>query len=275
VADTSEYARRVLATLILFCCACFADSESDRAANAAGTGRRTRSDGGAIASKGAPYRVIEVANGGAVHGKVEVDGDVPPATDAAVAPGADQSLCGASVVDESIVHAANALDNVVVWVSDAREGHALPIERRLEVVHEHCRLAPRVQAAVAGSTVNVRNQDAMLYRLLAMGEEGSDTIAVFRLSDVGQVVPSEKLAKSPGLVAFGSDQHSWSRAWLAVFDHPYFAVTSNGGSFRIDSLPPGKYHLKAWHERAQKTSEREIEITAAGDLLADLKLKLK
>jgi len=273
VADTCHFRRRALAALTLLSVACFADSSPDRASGSAD--KRTRSDPGAIASQGTPYRVVDVTNGGAVHGRVEIDGDVAMASESVVAAGADQSLCGANVVDESIVRASNGLANVVVWVSDVRQGHALPIERRFEVVHEHCRLAPRVQAAVVGSTINVRNQDALVYRLLAIADGSKDTIAMFRLSDVGQVVPSEQLAKSTGLVALVSDQHSWARGWIAVFDHPYFTVTGTDGAFRIDSLPPGKYHLKAWHERAQKVLDGDFEIKAGGDEVVDLKVKMK
>ena len=219
--------------------------------------------------------MIDVANGAAVHGRVDVDGEVPATSETSVAASASQSACGAAVTDESIQHTGNALANVVLWVSDAREGHALPIERRLEVVHEQCRLVPRVQATVAGSTVNVRNQDAVVYRLLATSEDHSDTLGVFRMSDVGQVVPSEQLAKGPGLVALGSDQQSWSRGWIAVFDHPYFAVTGADGTFRIDSLPPGKYHLKAWHERGDKVLDQTFEVAPGKDANLELKIKLK
>lgn len=260
--------------LALICSACFADSSPDRTSNRAE--RRTEADGGAIASKGStPYRVIEVSNGGAVHGRVEIDGDVPASSAGSVAAAASQTPCGAGAADESIQHTGNTLANVVVWVSNAREGHALPIERRFEVVHENCRVFPRVQAVVVASTVNVRNQDAMVYRLSAVRDGNDDTLAVFRLSDVGQVVPSERIAKSPGLVALASDTHSWARAWIAVFDHPYFAVTKADGTFRIDSLPPGKYELKAWHERGQKVVDETFEVAPGKDATVDFSLRLK
>jgi carboxypeptidase family protein len=42
--------------------------------------------------------------------------------------------------------------------------------------------------------------------------------------------------------------HSWMLAWIYAFDHPYFAVTDEKGSFRIDQIPPGTYKVTAWHE---------------------------
>ncbi len=40
------------------------------------------------------------------------------------------------------------------------------------------------------------------------------------------------------------------QGYIHVFDHPFFAVTGEGGDFRIADIPEGKYILKAWHEAA-------------------------
>ena len=55
--------------------------------------------------------------------------------------------------------------------------------------------------------------------------------------------------------------HPWPRAYLAVFDHPYYAVTNADGSFSIDGVPPGTYTLASWHERAAKHAQ-PVEVTA-------------
>jgi len=54
------------------------------------------------------------------------------------------------------------------------------------------------------------------------------------------------------------DVHQWMRAYVAVFDHPFFAVTGNGGRFAISSLPPGQYTVVAWHE---KYGEKRQQVT--------------
>ena len=45
------------------------------------------------------------------------------------------------------------------------------------------------------------------------------------------------------------DVHPWMGAFLGVFDHPYFAVTDDSGSYTISGLAPGKYVIEAWHEK--------------------------
>ena len=48
-------------------------------------------------------------------------------------------------------------------------------------------------------------------------------------------------------------------AWVAVFDHPYFAVTDDAGAFTIKGLPDGTYTLQAWHEQFG-TKEQTITV---------------
>ena len=52
-------------------------------------------------------------------------------------------------------------------------------------------------------------------------------------------------------------------------------VTDESGTFRIDSVPPGKYRLLVWHERGESQIERDVEVSAAGTSRVDVKLKLK
>jgi len=42
--------------------------------------------------------------------------------------------------------------------------------------------------------------------------------------------------------------HPWMSAKVAVFDHPYFAVTDDKGGFEIKNAPAGDYKLVTWHE---------------------------
>jgi hypothetical protein len=43
-------------------------------------------------------------------------------------------------------------------------------------------------------------------------------------------------------------QHGWMKAWVRVFDHPYYAVTDENGNFEIKNAPAGTYRLLVWHE---------------------------
>jgi hypothetical protein len=51
------------------------------------------------------------------------------------------------------------------------------------------------------------------------------------------------------------------RGYVAVFKHPYFAVTGRDGSFDLRSLLPGTYTVEAWHEKLG-TSTQKITVGA-------------
>jgi hypothetical protein len=59
------------------------------------------------------------------------------------------------------------------------------------------------------------------------------------------------------------DIHGWMRGAIAVFDHPFFDVSSQDGSFSIDALPAGDYVIEAWHETLG-TREQTVTVTAGG-----------
>ena len=51
------------------------------------------------------------------------------------------------------------------------------------------------------------------------------------------------------MIPFKCDVHNWMQAYIGVLDHPYFAVTHDGGNFELKNLPEGTYTVEAWHEK--------------------------
>ena len=51
------------------------------------------------------------------------------------------------------------------------------------------------------------------------------------------------------------------RAYVGVVEHPYFAVTTDGGNFELKGLPPGTYTVEAWHAKAG-TQTQQVTIGA-------------
>jgi hypothetical protein len=54
--------------------------------------------------------------------------------------------------------------------------------------------------------------------------------------------------------------HAWMKSYIGVLEHPYYAVTNDGGEFVIHGLPPGGYTLAAWHEELGEITQA---VTAA------------
>jgi hypothetical protein len=205
------------------------------------------------------YTAASVARAGSVSGAVSLSSPLAPAQP--VSAGRDSLVCGSTIPDSSVQQKGTGLGNVVVWLDGVRSGKPLPVEKRLELESDRCVLTPRVQAAVTGSAVNVIGHDDFRQHLRFLSAGDSAARASVLLGKDEQVIPTELPARSPGLVIVRDADHPWPRAFLAVFDHPYFAVTKPDGSFVIDGVPPGKYTLIAWHERTGRT-EQAVTVTA-------------
>jgi hypothetical protein len=263
-------ARSLIVLFVLFIVGC----SDDRGASTAQARTARGSSAGAIELPSVAYKPVALASVGTIEGTVEIDGDAP--ADSVVTPTVDQEPCGTGFPDSSIVRRGSALGNAVVWLTDVKEGKVLPVERRTEIENENCRLVPRVQAVVVGTTVNVRNEDRLAHTTrFVRGGAGGDTLARIPLTDDGQVVPNEHIAAKSGLVAVSCVQHPWTHGFIAVFESPYFALTDASGGFRLDSIPPGTYHLRVWHERGASTIEREVTVSATGINRVEVKVELR
>ena len=214
-----------------------------------------------IARPSAPYQPVAGVTGAAITGTVTAPASVVAGSP--IATGRDSAVCGPAVADESVVRQGEGLGGVVVWLDDIRRGRPLPLERRLELESDKCRLTPRVQGAVVGSTVNVIGHDPFRQHLRFFAGGDREPRARVLLELYEQVIPTHGPFVAPGLVVVRDADHAWPTAYLAVFDHPYFAVTAPNGTFRIDGVPPGRYRLKVWHERAA-APEQVVEVGAGG-----------
>ena len=220
-----------------------------------------------IDAPAAKYAGHPMTGGGTVAGTVRFSGALTPAAPVPVTK--DSDVCGTAMPDSAGGIANSGLGNTVVWLEGVRAGKPIPLEKRIELESDHCLLVPRMQAALAGGAVNVLAHDEFRQHLrFVAGGEDEPRVAVLLGKDE-QVIPTELPLKVPGLVIVRDLDHPWPKAFIAVFDHPYFAVAKNDGSFSIDQVPPGTYTLMAWHERAGRTEQK---VTVAGNGTAKVEL---
>ena len=50
--------------------------------------------------------------------------------------------------------------------------------------------------------------------------------------------------------------HPWMHTYVAVFKHPFFAITEKDGTFDLSNLPPGTYTIEAWHEKLGTATQK-------------------
>lgn len=225
---------------------------------------------GSVDLTGPAYTPGALAAVGSLSGTIKLDG-VSPADSAITS---DDKICGTTAQSEVNTN-PKGLADVMIWVADAKTGKAMPVEKRIALSSQKCTIDPRMQGTIVGSTVNVFNDDRALHTLVFLDAASGDTLQKMPFFNEGQVVASEKLAKRPGIVEVRCVQHPWTRGYIAVFDDPYFAVTEEGGAFKIDSLPPGTYTVHVWHEGMKQPLTQRVTISAGGNAKLDLAIKLQ
>jgi hypothetical protein len=217
------------------------------------------------------YRPMAVSAAGSVGGTVTLQA---ASTDSSVPVGRGSQVCGGSAAVTDAEANSASLAGVLVWVDGINAGKPTSGVRRETVVIENCRFVPRLLAVNAGSTINFFSRDPLTQTSRFYREGSDEPLDEVRTMDAGQVVPSEKIARLPGMVEARGVQHAWSRGYIAVFDHPYFAITDESGAFTIDSLPPGTYTVKLWHERMAAPMEQRVVVTSGGRGRLDVTLTL-
>lgn len=247
---------------------------TERTEAAVPAGRKTDSIGGTVElglGTRVAYRPTTLSATGAVGGTMSLQG-VP--ADSLIPITRDSTVCGDSA---SITggHGGMSPGNVLIWVDGIAAGKPLPEIRRQTLVIERCRFEPRLMAVAAGTTINVVSKDHTTHTSKFFREGTNEPIETIYMMDAGQVVPSEKIARQPGIVEVRHVEHPWTKGFIAVFDHPYFAVTDAKGSFRIDSLPPGTYTVKVWHERLSQPAEQRVVVNTGGVGRLEMMLSLK
>jgi hypothetical protein len=214
-----------------------------------------------------PYREVTISESGRLEGEVRLESDV---RDTLVLVTRNAELCGERVPEGAILSQRGGLMNVVVWLTDARQGKPLPDSRRFEVTNTRCRLDPRVQGVILGGTLNVKSADPVVHETVIRVSGSHEALETVTQNGDGQVVPLENVLSRPVRLELTCRTHPWTHGWIHIFDHPYFTVSAPNGRFAIDSIPPGEYTVRTWHERLGSTS-REIRVERSGITRVEVK----
>ncbi|MEE8448187.1 MAG: carboxypeptidase regulatory-like domain-containing protein [Thermodesulfobacteriota bacterium] len=216
-----------------------------------------------------------LADSAVISGRARILGKPPALPPLPVTKSKD--VCGSTKANEALLSQRGGIQNVVVTIySDDnrltnRNASPSPV---VLLDNRECGFSPHVLAVTVGTTIKIVNNDPILHnvhanfmhikwssssqtRLVNPHAQAKHGRTVFNLGLPIQGVKVKRVMKRVGLIHVMCDEHKWMSAYIWVMDHPYFAVTDEGGSFEIANVPPGKYKIRAWHETL---GVREIEM---------------
>jgi hypothetical protein len=177
----------------------------------------------------------------------------------------DQQVC---LIKWAVVWLA-ADQNVKAPAKKMPPNPALAKPKTVEVVMDQpcCSYEPHVLAMRDDQTLVFKNSASVAHNVnyLGCGAQGNPIMAPGSDHKV-----DTKLNYTWTGMNVGCNIHGWMKAYVRVFDHPYFAVTDENGNFDIKDVPPGDYYLLVWHEgigiKDVKTmTVNDKKVTTAGE----------
>ncbi len=135
---------------------------------------------------------------------------------------------------------------------------------------QNFQFVPETLAIQAGDRVKFLNSDGVTHNVLT-----SHLYHSFNVNLGGGEVHIETFKKGGGIKRpyfLGCAYHSAMRAWIYVFNHPYFQMTKADGRFRLSDVPPGKYELKLVHPAGELSWSQKVNVEAGKTLKFEIKL---
>ena len=207
---------------------------------------------------------------GSVTGTVLFEGEPP--TQETLKRDSDQK-CSKDRADEAVVVTKGKLRDVVVRIKNGTGGkHTAPAQAAF-LDQVDCMYTPRVIGIVAGQKLQVRNSDNTFHNVWGQ-LANKDLFNKPQAPKAPDLTLEPSTAKPGDIVELKCGAHPWMHAYVAVQDHPYFAVTKADGTFKIDGLKIGTYELEAWHPTlGTKTMKIVIGKGKRGDVTARFSYK--
>jgi plastocyanin len=152
-------------------------------------------------------------------------------------------------------------ETVVALQAPGLIAHApTPSPKKSAMDQVNYQFVPETMAIRAGDTVLISNSDDALHNVMT-----SDGGEPFNVNVVKGKEFAHTFKQAGGLerpVRLGCVFHGVMRAWIYVFDHPWFQLTQKDGRFRLENVPAGEYTLGVVHPAGKMRRSRQIEVKA-------------
>lgn len=197
---------------------------------------------------------------GTIKGQVVWNGKDAPKR-AVVDVNKDQAAClkNGKLLDDKLV--VNPKNKGVRWcvvylMNEKGFEKDIPIHPKLKGIKDKtvdldqpcCQFEPHMLAMREGQTLIVKNSATISHNVNFQGG--------VKGPNLNQIVPPGGRFKVENIVArympmeVQCNIHGWMSGRIAVFKHPYFAITDADGIFEIKDAPAGDFRLVIWHEKA-------------------------
>jgi plastocyanin len=171
-----------------------------------------------------------------------------------------------------VLGTGNTMGNVMVWVSKGvPAGKTWPAPTTPAVLDQNgCQYKPHVMGLMVGQPYRILNSDGILHNIHTLPKinKGFNKPMPATLKET-----TTTFDKAEAIFPIKCDVHPWMQAYVGVFTHPFYSVTTTNGKYTISGLDPGTYEITAWHERLG-TQTATVTVGASGTKTQDFKFAI-
>jgi plastocyanin len=199
---------------------------------------------------------LDLSTTGTISGQVRFDGPVPEQTVLQLSGWSEcaaQNPGGNPRAGDILVNAGK-LQNAVVYVKEGLGARvfAVPTEQ-VTIDQKGCVFLPRMAALRVDQPLHFLNSDPIAHNVRGLTKVARAWNFSLGVKGAARTITVDK---PEVMIELKCDIHPWMRAYVGVFDHPYFTLSGADGEFTLKDLPPGEYIIEAWHERFGTRSQK-------------------
>lgn len=197
---------------------------------------------------------IDQSTAGTIQGNIRFSGPVPKARKLKISGNPEcAGMVHGDLYSEELVVSDGNLANAVVYIKQGLEKYQFPVPKEPALLDQKdCTFVPHVLAVQKYQPIELVNNDPTMHNVHALPKNSRGFNIGFPTKGMKQVV---QLSENEVSVPVKCDLHPWMKNYIGVFDHPYFKVTDEDGSFSFSPLPSGEYTIEVWHEKLGTQSQ--------------------
>jgi plastocyanin len=142
-----------------------------------------------------------------------------------------------------------------------------PAETKID--QKNFQFQPETVAVRRGDSVTFTNSDRSAHNVRSSGALANFNITM-PVDGKGYTLRLDRAGGISRPVEVDCVFHSNMRAWIFVFDHPYFMLTRADGRFRLVDVPAGEYELEMAHPAGGLRWRKPIEVKPGETLHVDI-----
>ncbi len=238
----------------------------------------------AFAGKGVKYKEGSVSGGGTIEGKVFFKGEKPPHIEIIKEKNPEVCGTGVRIIDPWTLGSNGELLEAVVYIQDIKTGKKWPTSD-FKFDQKGCAFLPYISVMRNKKKVEVVNLDPIGHNIhtyeymgtvqLSKLLPGGINMTILNIGQPDQGFTFKKKIKlrRDNQMKMECDIHNFMHAWMLVLENPYYSMTKEDGSFKIDNVPAGTYKVIAWHPTFG-AQEQSVKVSGGASQSASFELKL-